>query len=62
MKLMELKNKFSREKSPCPPSGAATGSFRTPLRFWQGGPGRVHDRFMYKLQENGSWTIERLQP
>nr|WP_300777678.1 pyridoxine 5'-phosphate oxidase C-terminal domain-containing protein [uncultured Akkermansia sp.] len=22
----------------------------------------MHDRFMYKLQENGSWTIERLQP
>ncbi len=32
------------------------------FEFWQGGPGRVHDRFMYKLQENGSWTIERLQP
>ena len=32
------------------------------MEFWQGGPGRVHDRFMYTLQEDGSWGIERLQP
>ena len=32
------------------------------MEFWQGGPGRVHDRFMYSLQPDGSWSIERLQP
>jgi len=29
--------------------------------FWQGGPGRVHDRFLYQL-ENDAWKITRLAP
>lgn len=29
--------------------------------FWQGGPGRVHDRFLYQLDGNG-WQITRLAP
>lgn len=36
----------------------------TPVRieFWQGRPSRLHDRFVYTLQSNGSWNIERLSP
>ncbi|MCM8746358.1 pyridoxamine 5'-phosphate oxidase [Thermomicrobium sp. CFH 73360] len=30
--------------------------------FWQGRPDRLHDRFRYKRQPDGSWSIERLQP
>jgi pyridoxamine 5'-phosphate oxidase len=62
MKLMELKNKFSKGEIPLP---SFWGGFRIipeAFEFWQGGPGRVHDRFMYTRQEDGSWTIERLQP
>ncbi|MDO4410392.1 MAG: pyridoxamine 5'-phosphate oxidase [Akkermansia sp.] len=62
MKLMELKNKFSHGEVPLP---SFWGGFRivpTAFEFWQGGPGRVHDRFMYTLQEDNSWSIERLQP
>ena len=62
MKLMELKNKFSKGEIPLP---SFWGGFRIipeAFEFWQGGPGRVHDRFMYMRQEDGSWTIERLQP
>lgn len=32
------------------------------IEFWQGRPGRLHDRLQYSLQENGSWKIERLAP
>jgi pyridoxamine 5'-phosphate oxidase len=32
------------------------------VEFWQGRPSRLHDRIQYTLQENGSWTIERLAP
>jgi pyridoxamine 5'-phosphate oxidase len=32
------------------------------FEFWQGRPGRLHDRLQYTLQENGSWKIERLAP
>lgn len=32
------------------------------IEFWQGRLSRLHDRFVYTLQENGSWKIERLAP
>jgi pyridoxamine 5'-phosphate oxidase len=32
------------------------------IEFWQGRPGRLHDRIQYTLQQNGSWKIERLAP
>ncbi len=32
------------------------------IEFWQGRPGRLHDRLQYSLQENGSWKMERLAP
>lgn len=32
------------------------------IEFWQGRPGRLHDRLQYTLDENGIWKIERLAP
>jgi pyridoxamine 5'-phosphate oxidase len=32
------------------------------VEFWQGRPGRLHDRIQYSLQGDGSWKIERLAP
>jgi pyridoxamine 5'-phosphate oxidase len=32
------------------------------MEFWQGRPGRFHDRFRYARQPDGSWEIERLAP
>ncbi|MES2850406.1 MAG: pyridoxamine 5'-phosphate oxidase [Bacteroidota bacterium] len=32
------------------------------IEFWQGRPGRLHDRLQYTLQENGIWKMERLAP
>lgn len=32
------------------------------IEFWQGRPSRLHDRIQYTLEENGTWTIERLAP
>jgi pyridoxamine 5'-phosphate oxidase len=32
------------------------------VEFWQGRPGRLHDRLQYSLEENGKWKIERLAP
>jgi len=31
------------------------------VEFWQGQPGRKHDRFLYEAGENG-WSIHRLSP
>ncbi len=32
------------------------------IEFWQGQPGRLHDRLQFTLDENGSWKLERLAP
>jgi pyridoxamine 5'-phosphate oxidase len=32
------------------------------MEFWQGRPGRLHDRLQYSLVDDGSWKIERLAP
>ena len=32
------------------------------VEFWQGQPSRLHDRFRYSLQRNGSWKLARLAP
>jgi len=32
------------------------------FEFWQGRPNRLHDRFRYTLQPNGSWQVDRLAP
>lgn len=32
------------------------------VEFWQGRPGRLHDRLSYTLQDNGEWKMERLAP
>ena len=32
------------------------------IEFWQGRPGRLHDRIQYTLWDDGTWKIERLAP
>jgi len=32
------------------------------IEFWQGRPGRLHDRIQYSLLDDGNWKIERLAP
>jgi pyridoxamine 5'-phosphate oxidase len=32
------------------------------IEFWQQGDARLHDRFRYRRQPGGGWSIERLSP
>jgi pyridoxamine 5'-phosphate oxidase len=61
-KWKELEAKYPGEEVPKPPYWG--GYVLSPLRFefWQGRPSRMHDRFRYSKQEDGSWKIERLSP
>lgn len=60
-KLKQLENK-NREKPVERPS--FWGGFLVKpvsIEFWQGRKNRLHDRFLYTLQ-NGAWKIDRLAP
>jgi len=62
MEWSKLKEKFGAGKVPLP---SFWGGFRVKpetIEFWQGGANRLHDRFQYTAQPDGSWTIERLAP
>ena len=48
-----------------PPRPAEWGGYRlqpTEYEFWQGRPGRLHDRFRYRISDAGQWDVVRLQP
>jgi len=34
----------------------------TTIEFWQGGPGRLHDRILYSREGEAGWKIDRLAP
>ena len=61
-KFDEMKRKFLNKEIPFPSFWG--GYILKPIRieFWQGGEDRLHDRFLYEIQENGNWTISRLAP
>ena len=34
----------------------------TTVELWQGRPDRVHDRLVYRLEDDGTWSTSRLSP
>jgi len=62
MEWGKIKEKFGAGKVPLP---SFWGGFRVKpqtIEFWQGGSNRLHDRFEYTAQADGTWQIERLAP
>ncbi len=57
-----MKEKFSKGSIPLPDFWGGYRVVPTAIEFWQGGANRLHDRFEYQCQEDGSWDIERLAP
>lgn len=61
-KFEEMKNKFLNKEIPFPSFWGGYILKPVKIEFWQGGENRLHDRFLYTLQEDGSFTISRLAP
>jgi pyridoxamine 5'-phosphate oxidase len=50
------------ENVPRPPHWGGYRIHPEVIEFWQGRDNRLHDRLRYRLQEDGTWVIERLGP
>ncbi len=63
-KMAELKAKFKGGEVPLPSFWGGYRIIPQSIEFWQGGKGRVHDRFRYTREENETnpWRLERLAP
>ena len=61
-KFAEMKARFANGGIPLPDQWGGYRVTPQSFEFWQGRPSRLHDRFRYTLQSDGSWTIARLMP
>jgi len=62
MEWAQMKAKLGNHEVPLP---SFWGGYRVKpetIEFWQGRPSRLHDRFEYTREPNGSWRLERLAP
>lgn len=61
-KFEEIKNKFKDGEIPLPSFWGGYRVIPHTIEFWQGGPGRIHDRFLFSKITDQSWQIDRLSP
>ena len=61
-RMVEMTERFGDNPIPLPPHWGGYRVKPDTIEFWQGRPNRLHDRFRYRRQTDGSWLIERLAP
>jgi pyridoxamine 5'-phosphate oxidase len=61
-KFEEIKSKFHDGEIPLPSFWGGYRIVPQTIEFWQGGPGRIHDRFLFTRKADNSWQIDRLAP
>ena len=61
-RMAEMTERFRNKRIPSPPHWGGYRLKPDIIEFWQGRPNRLHDRFRYTEQADGSWQIDRLAP
>lgn len=62
MQLESMKNKFAHGDVPLPDFWGGYRIIPHTMEFWQGGGGRLHDRFQFTKNEEGRWDLSCLAP
>lgn len=60
--VSDYTNRFESQNIPRPPYWGGYIVNPTLIEFWQGRPGRLHDRLQYTISDKTTWKIERLAP
>jgi pyridoxamine 5'-phosphate oxidase len=60
-RFAEIQKRFG-DNVPRPPHWGGYRVRPHTIEFWQGQENRLHDRLRYRLQNDGTWVIERLGP
>jgi pyridoxamine 5'-phosphate oxidase len=61
-RLTEMTERYEKGDIPLPPHWGGYRVKPDRFEFWQGRPNRLHDRFRYSRQADGTWLIDRLAP
>lgn len=60
--VSDYTSRFKSQNIPRPPNWGGYIVKPNLVEFWQGRPGRLHDRLQYTINEKAYWKIERLAP
>lgn len=58
----EIEERFKDQEVPRPDYWGGYLVFPIYFEFWQGRPGRLHDRLSYRVNADSEWFMERLAP
>ena len=61
-RFAEMSERYAEGPVPLPPHWGGYCLKPDMIEFWQGRLNRLHDRFLYTRQTDGSWLIDRLAP
>lgn len=61
-RVEEMERRFEGSDVPCPERWGGYRILARRIEFWQGRPGRLHDRIRYRLLDGDQWKFERLSP
>lgn len=61
-RAQELETSYCDREIDCPEHWGGYRLKPERIEFWKGRIGRLHDRILYELSSDGTWTISRLAP